>query len=191
MTAYEFTLGIGVACHVSTTRGLLVHLPHHPKPPADRHHAQCHRWSELSSALIEKWQLNEMHQTQAQSPATWQMKHTAAASSGTGRVKCTDLVRSSRAVETRRLFSFLQSSPSPLLLSLSSSLLSLCLYVWVCVYTCVCMCVWVSECKCMWVSSSLPFCLSAAQLRQFSGNEWERTENCCTCKWLTPSHMIR
>lgn len=188
MTAYEFTLGIGVACHVSTTRGLLVHL--HPTPPTDRHHAQCHRWSELSSALIEKWQLNEMHQTQAQSPATWQMKHTAAASSGTGRVKCTDLVRSSRlAVETRRLFSFLQSSPSPLLLSLSSSLLSLCLYVWVCV--CICVCEWVSECKCMWVSSSLPFCLSAAQLRQFSGNEWERTENCCTCKWLTPSHMIR
>lgn len=70
------------------------------------------------------------------------MKHTAAASRGTGRVKCTDLVRSCRAVETRRLFSFLQSSLSPLLLSLSSSLLSLCVYV--CECECVCMYLYVS-----------------------------------------------
>lgn len=152
--------------------------------PTDWHPTQCLRWSELSSTLIKKWQLKEMHQTHSQSPATWQTKHTAAAARAEEQdeKKRTDLVRSCRARETRRLFSFLQSSLSPLLLSLSSSLLSLCL----CVYVCV----WESVCE--WVSSnSLPFCLSAAQLRQFSGNEWERTENCCTCKWLTPSHMIR
>lgn len=102
-----------------------------------KHQTQYYRWSELSFALTEQWQLDETHWTQAQSPATWQMKHIAAASRGTGQENCTDLVRSCRAVETRRLFSFLQSSLSRLLLS--SSLLSLCAYVrvYVCEWVCV------------------------------------------------------
>lgn len=145
MTAYEFTLAISVSGPVSSTmHGLLF-------PPTDRHQTQCHRWSELSSALTGNWQLNETHWSQVQCPATWQMKHTAAASRGTGQKIAQTL---SEAAEPWRLFSFLQSSLSPLLLSLSSSLLSLCVYVLVYVCLWQCACVWVRVSVCEWAAPS-------------------------------------
>lgn len=107
--------------------------------PPLTHQTQCHTRYELSSALTEQWQLNETHRRQPQSAPTWQMKYTAAASRGRGREKCTDLVRSCRAAETRRLLFFLQSSLSPLLLSLSSPLLS---SHSACMYVCVSECEW-------------------------------------------------
>lgn len=128
---------------------------------------QYHRWSELSSALKEKWQLNKMHQTQAQSPSTWQMKRIAAARRGTGWVKYTDLVRSCRAVETKRLFSFLQSSLSPLLLSLSSSLLTL--RVCVC-YVCMYVCVSVIVCEWAAPSPSASQLLSSGSSQEMNGS---------------------
>lgn len=153
--------------------------------PTNWHPTQCLRWSELSSALIKKWQLKEMQQTHSQSRQRDKRSTQQQQQEQRSRMRKKEQTLS-EAAEPGKLedcFPFysplclLSSSPFPLRSSH-------------CACACVYVCVWESVCE--WVSSnSLPFCLSAAQLRQFSGNEWERTENCCTCKWLTPSHMIR
>ncbi len=171
MTASEFTLGIGVACPVSTMQGLLV-FP----PLTDTKHNAI---GDLSCQLL--WQRNDSwtrrteHKHRAQQRDKWSTQQQPAEEQDERNAQTL-----SEAAEPWRLgdcFPFysphclLSSSPSPLLFS------PLTLRVCTCVSVCVCVCevsecVWVSVSVCEWAapSPSASQLLSSGSSQEMNGS---------------------